>query len=303
MGLSREVTEKLNADPAEFLNTCAASGSLPALVPAIESALLNAAGGQRAAVWDWLKTQPDNETTKALKNEVLSSAAWQDPELALRLVADLPRTPEGDAQVNELARCLFNGGHALHRFDRLYGEVPERLRQPLVEQAFDCLSADYLDDPQRWIARLALLPEASRAKGIESIARAWAAQTPEEAVGWAASLSAGEARNAAVAAIAATWAARDAHGAAEWVAAMQAGAERDRGAESLALAIAERFPREAWDWAVSIGDSGGRNRAAAQAVKMMAALDPATARQWIETGPFTAEARAELQSALPRPNR
>ena len=109
---------------------------------------------------------------------MLSSAAWQDPELALRLVADLPRTTEGDAQVQELARRLFNGGNGLHRFDRLFGQVPERLRQPLVEEAFNCLSADSLGDPQRWIGRLSLLPEASRAKGVESIARAWAMQTP-----------------------------------------------------------------------------------------------------------------------------
>ncbi|HYV29740.1 MAG TPA: hypothetical protein VEO53_01320, partial [Candidatus Binatia bacterium] len=266
--------------------------------PAIESALLNAAGGQRAAVWDWLKTQPDNETTKLLRNEVLSSAAWQDPELALRLVADLPRTAEGDGKVQELARLLFNGGRALHRFDKLFGQVPDRLRQALVEEAFNYLSADSLGDPQRWAARLSLLPEASRAKGLESIARAWATQTPEEAIDWVESLPPGAARNGGVAAIASTWAAKDARGAAEWVGAMASGAERDRGAESLVMAIAERFPREAWDWALSIDDPAERTRAASHTVKMMAARDPATARQWIETGPFTPETRAELQSAL-----
>src|SRR5439155_15009699 len=221
----------------------------------------------------------------------------------LRLVADRPRTAEGDAQVRELARRLFNGGNGLHRFDKLFGQVPERLRQPLVEEAFDCLSADHLDDPQRWIARLSLLPETSRAKGVESIARAWATQMPEEAIDWVASLPSGAARDGGVAAISATWAAKDAYGAAEGIGAMAPGAERDRGAESLVMAIAERFPREAWDWALSIGDAAERARAAKHSVKIMAARDPATARQWIETGPFTPETRAELQSEWGRSGR
>jgi RNA polymerase sigma factor (sigma-70 family) len=301
LGLSREVTERLNADPAGFLSAYSASGSLPALVPAIESALLNQAGGQRAAVWEWLKTQPVNEATKALRNEVLNSAAWQDPDLALRLVADIPRTKEGDEEVHIFAERLFNGGNALHRFEKLYGQVPERLRQPLVEAAFGCLGDRNFDEPQEWIARLSLLPETSRAKGTESIARAWTTQAPEEAIGWASSLAPGETRNGALSAIASTWAAKDAHGAAEWVAAMQPGAERDRSAESLAVAIAERYPREAWEWALNISDTAGRNRAATQAVKMMAARDPATAQQWIETGPFTPQDRIQLQATVARP--
>jgi hypothetical protein len=103
-----------------------------------------------------------------------------------------------------------------------------------------------------------------------------------------------------LAAIASSWASKDANGAAEWVAAMVPGAERDRSARSLVFAVAERFPHEAWEWALSIGDTGERARALTYAAKTMAARDPATARQWIETGPFTPEAKTELQSALER---
>ena len=74
--------------------------------------------------------------------------------------------------------------------------------------------------------------------------------------------------------------------------------ERDRSAQSLVFAIAEKFPREAWEWAVSIEDVGTRASAASHAAQMMAARDPATARQWIESGPFTPEAKAALQSAI-----
>jgi hypothetical protein len=228
MGLEGAVTERVNADAVGFLTSRAADGSLLAIRPAIDSALLNDASGQRAAVWDWLTTQPDCDGTKSLKEDVLRLAGDQDPALALRLAADLPRTPEGDSQVQSLANGLFNGGDKLYRFDNLLAQAAERLRQPLISAAFNLLCADNLDDPQRWITRLSLLSEASRARGTESIARAWAGQTPEEAAGWVASLAPGESRNGALAAIATTWAAKDAYGAAEWVASMAPGTERDR---------------------------------------------------------------------------
>lgn len=296
MGLVEAVTDRLNEDAAGFLIKYSNDGSLGALVPAIGNSLLNNGSGQRAALWDWLKTQPDSEASKELKDQVLSSAGYQDPALAMRLVADIPRPPEGDSQLETLARSLFNGGNQLHRFDNLLQQAPERLRQPLIDAAFKFLSADNLDDPQRWMARLSLLPEASRARGAESIARAWAQQTPEEAIGWANSLAAGETRNGAVAAVASTWAKKDPYGAADWVASLPPGAERDHSAGSLVLAVAERFPREAWEWALSISDDLERSRAAAHAAKMMAARDPATARQWIETGPFSADLKVKLQS-------
>ncbi len=298
MGLSSAVTDRLNADAAAFLDMHAANSSLTALLPAIESALLNAGSGQRAAVWDWLKKQPEGEAWKELKDQVIRSAGYQDPALAMRLAAELPRTPEGDSQLETLAKSLFNGGNKLYRFDQVYEQAAERLRQPLIDAAFHFLSADNLDDPQRWIARVSQLPEASRPRGVEAIAAAWAQQSPEEAIGWASSLGAGETRNGAVAAIASTWAKNDPYGAADWVASMPPGAERDRSAGSLVFAAAERFPREAWEWALSISDELERSRAAAHAAKMMAARDPATARQWIETGPFSADLKVKLQSGV-----
>jgi RNA polymerase sigma factor (sigma-70 family) len=299
-GIARVVTERLNADTVGFLARHTADGSLAAVLPAINSALLNEASGQRAVVWEWLKTQSDDEISRSLKQQVLSSAAWQDPALALRLVADLPLTPEGNEQVKSLANSLLNGGSMFHRFDKLLAQAPERLRQPLMDTAFTYLRGDNLDDPQRWINRLAQLPEAARPRATESIARAWAGQMPEEAIGWAVSLAPGETRNGALAAATSTWAAKDAHGAAEWVASMPAGAERDCSARSLVMAIAERFPREAWEWVLNINDPAQRSDPAAYTAKMMAKRDPATARQWIESGPFTAEVRAELQAALER---
>ncbi len=298
-GLVRSVTERLNADPASFLSARAADGSLMGILPAIGNALLNNAGGQRAAVWDWLKTQPESEATKGLSKDVLSSSAFQEPGLALQLVGDLPNTPEGDKQVLELARCLFNGGSALARFGSLYQQAPDRLRQALLEAAFnECLSGSSLDDPQKWVARLGLLPQSERPKATASLARAWGQQMPEEALSWAESLSAGDTQNGAIAAVMSAWAAKDARGAAEWLAVLPAGPQRDRSAEAFASAAAQSFPREAWEWALSISDSAERLRAATETVKQVAPRDPATARQWIEAGPFTPQDKVGLQTAV-----
>jgi RNA polymerase sigma factor (sigma-70 family) len=298
-GLRDQVANRLNADPAGFLSAHATESELTALRPAIENALLNQAGGQRAAVWDWLKSQPDSEVVKGLKEDALHTAAWQDPMLAMQWVADLPHTPDGEAQVKELARCLFNGGNELCRFNALMAQAPDRLRQPLVDAAFtQCLSPSYLDDPQLWVSRLPLLNDTSRSQGIRALASAWGTQNPEEAVAWATTLAQGENRNGALGAIASAWAAKDARGAAQWVASLPAGAERDQSAQSLVGAMAETYPRQAWDWALSIGDTAQRSQAAAQAVKAVAARDPATARQWITTGPFTPTTRAELEATL-----
>jgi hypothetical protein len=294
-GLVDAVTERLNADPAGFLDGRVQDGSLAAMLPAISNALLNQAAGQRAAVWDWLQAQPDNDITKKLKDQVIESAGWQDPVLAMSLVADLPRTPAGDSQVAELAGALLNSGLSLGWYDSLARQAPDRLQQPLLEYSFGHLNADNLGDPQQWIGRLGQLPEAARAAAAASLARAWAAQSPEDAAGWLASLVPGQAQNRAAAAVTAAWAKTDPQGAAGWAISLAPGPERDQAASSLVSA-------QAWDWALSITDPDQRSRAAAQAVQIMTQRDPVTAQEWIQTGPFAPQLKAELQAALPRIN-
>ena len=303
MGLSEEVSARLNEDTIGFLTTQAANGSLAALLPAIESAILNDSGSQKPAVWEWLKSQPEGDATKSLKQEVLRSAGYQDPQMALEMVADLPRTSDGDLLVKDVSMSLFNGGRELGRFDKLMREAPERMREPLMDAALHYLSAENLQDPEKWIARVSTLPEASREKGMEAIGRAWAQQTPEEAAAWAESLAPGPARTGAEAGIAKSWAKKDPTGAAEWVAAMPGGLERDRSAGSLVAAIAERFPNEAWRWALSIEDAAEQLSAASATAKAVAARDPATAREWIAAAPFTPEMKTTLESAIQEASR
>jgi RNA polymerase sigma factor (sigma-70 family) len=298
-GMAGVVTDRLNADPTGFLARHAADNTLAAIMPALGSALLNEGGGQRAIVWEWLKTQPETEATKELQKRVLRTAGWQDSMQALRLAAELPQTAEGDARVRELASTIFNGGQAMHRLDKLLEHAPEQMRQPLIENAFTYLREDTLTDPQVWIARLAFLPESSRRRAAGQIAGAWAAQAPDEAVAWLNTMPAGATRDMAMHYIITSWAAKDMRGAADWTATLPAGAERDRGAGTLVLALAERNPTEALEWMMAIGDSTQRERIAAQAAQTMAARNPAAARQWIETAPFTPEMKAQLRERIP----
>jgi hypothetical protein len=228
----------------------------------------------------------------------LSTCGEQDTALAFRIADDAAQTSEGNAQLSLLADSLLGHGAELHRLEKLLNVAPKRLNQPLIETAFHHLRAETLTDPQRWIARLSQLPDSSRLRGVQSLARAWAEQTPADAIGWAASLPAGEPRVEAVAAIASAWAAKDSPVASVWIAGMPPGVERDRSAQSLVIAMAEDFPREAWEWAMSIGDADRRTLAGAHAAKLMAARDSGAARALIENGPLTPEAKAAIESAL-----
>ncbi len=303
VGLAGAVTERLNADTAGFLTAQTSSDTLTSLLPAIDSALLNGSGGQRQAIWDWLKSQPDNETTRLLRDQVLRSAGYQDPSLALQLVADLPASPDNWERFKNLANSLFNGGSALSRYDQLLAQAPENMRQPLIDAALQVLNGNNLDDTQRWISRIAQLPETSRAAGSETLARAWAEQSPEAAVAWAATLSPASTRATADAAIAQAWGGADAYAAAQWVGSLPTGPDRDGSVLSLVNAVASKYPRESWDWALSIGDDKQRTQAAQRAVMALGAKDATMARQLIEASAFETATKTLLLASIPQKQR
>lgn len=300
MGIANAVTGRLNADPVGFLKRHAADGSLGVLMPAISSAILNDAGGQRAVMWDWMKSQPDNDAMKELRRQILNSAGYQDPELAMRLVADLPQGDEGNSDVQNIASSLMNGGSMLHRFDSLIAQAPERLRQPLIDAAFQYLRGDNIGDPHTWMARLSQAPENQRANLTSRIAAAWAEQEPEEAIAWASTLPEGAARSGALGSAASSWASKDAYGASEWIATLPAGPDKDRAAVSLVAVIAGDSPQEAWQWTLSITDPNVRTESAIHALDAMQKRDPVTARQWLEAAPFSAPEKERLQTVLNR---
>lgn len=296
MGISGAITDRLNTDPISYLQTWATEGSLPVLLPAIGSALLNRAGGQRDLVWQWLKTQPENDTTRALREEVLNSSAYHDVDTALRLAKELPNLPDAAYYIKELAGRLLNGGNDLHRFDTLYADAPESLKQPLLDEAFRYLSAETIDE--KWINRLANLPESRRLKATESVGRAWASRAPDEAIGWINSLQTTEERAAAAAGAVDGIARKHPSMAADWVASIEPGIEQDRAAGALVKRIAEDCPDEAWQWAGRINDAAERDRVASYVVKEVAERNPSLAAEWLQSGAFTEKAREDLRTAL-----
>jgi hypothetical protein len=198
MGLADTVTQRLNADAAGFLTSLADVGGLNAVMPAIDSALLNRAAGQRSTIWDWLNNQPENDATKELRTQVLRTAGYQDPELAIRFATERPEVLKSQGELDNFVSSLFNGGHLLSRVDRLLEVAPDSLRTVIAERAFSHLRADTMDSPQQWITRSALVPErfARKSDGIDRtrLGRAISGRKPFT---WAASLPAGQARSGA----------------------------------------------------------------------------------------------------------
>lgn len=298
LGLGPALAARLNSDAAGTLSRFTEQGVIRTILPAIDSALLNEAGGQRAAIWDWLDNQPESEAIASVRELVLRTAAWQEPELSMKLMGGLPATAGGEEQVRSVVRYLLQGGPASVDFESIYAAAPERIRPALLESGFDMLASESLGNPRVWSARLDQLPEASRTRGARALAVAWLGQSPEEARTWAASLAPGEVRTEAASAVVGAMAHSDPGGAATWLGALPPGLERDRMVREFVANLGPRQVADAWQWAVSIGDASVRTSAAGQLIAKVSGHDPALARQWIRTGPFTPEARQTLENIV-----
>lgn len=298
MGLANVVTDRLNADPAAFLSEHAARGTLQTLGPALNSALLNDAKPQQAAVWEWLKTQPDSEAVRELSRFVLSSAGYQNPALALAIAKELPDTPEGQAQIDALAQSMLNGGSNLSRLDNLLAQSSGRLHSQLITNAFRYMNPDALGEPATWMGRLQEVPEAERPAASANLAASWAVKNPENAAAWAMSLPAEAGRSGALSNIATVWMKSDSFAASEWIAQLPPGSDRDGAVRTLVGEIASDAPDEAWQWAVGIGDATLRLQAAQQSLAPLAARDPAEARRWIDTSALAEGEKQTLRQAV-----
>ncbi len=298
VGLAPVVTDKLNADPVAFLDEQAARGTLATLQRALRSALMNDAKPQLAAVWDWLKTQPFNDATRALRQSVLNTAGWQNPEFAFAIAAELPATEAGDQDVAELTRSLLNGGQRLGRIDELLETVPGRLRESLLVSAFQYLSPDGIGDPASWLTRLEEVPVKQRAGAAANFAGVWAYRNPEDAAAWAAHLPGDGGRVDAVRNVARAWLRSDSLAASEWIAQWPAGPERDAGASMLVREIAADSPDDAWQWAVSITGAEARMKAARAALAPLLQRDPAEALHWIEASTLAETEKHTLRQGV-----
>lgn len=298
VGLAEEVGRRLNADPAKFLDEQLAKGTLATLGSALNSALLNNSKPQLAKVWEWLKAHPDREDLQALRNSVINSAGWQNPDLALAIAKELPETEAGAREIQNIARSVLNGGLLLDRLDSLLPETSGLMRAQLLDSAFAFMNSGNLDDPQKWLARLPELAAASRPAAAAALAGAWAGRDPHEAAQWASQLPADGGRSEALKRVAGAWLTRDSLAASEWIGQLPGGPDRDAGANMLVEQIAGISPDEAWQWAVTIGDGPMRMDSMKKALGTMAKSDPAEALHWINTSALPEHEKRSLREDL-----
>ncbi|MDB6136657.1 MAG: hypothetical protein JWM59_4900 [Verrucomicrobiales bacterium] len=297
IGLASIVTGRLNADPVRFLDAELKKGTLGVLNNALSSALLNDSKPQLGKVWDWLKKQPDSEALRSLKDSVLNSAGWQNPELTLAIAKEQPDTEEGRKTLDRLAQSLINGGSRLGRVEAMLPDVPPAMRTRLVAMTFNFLNPDNFGSASQWLPRLNEVPAENRLGATEQLARAWAAKSPEEAAAWTLNLPA-EHRPTVVGTVADGWLKRDSLAASEWIAALPVGPDRDAGARSLVNEVADDSPAEAWEWAVSIGDSPQRVQAAGRALSAVIKRDPQEALHWIDRSALADAEKQQLRQAV-----
>ena len=297
MGMASAVTDRLNANPVAFLQHHADNGSLTTLLPAISSAVLNDAGGQREAMWGWVLQQPDSPALQALSSHLLTSTGYRDPTVLLRMVAALPAGSGHDELLQEAARSVFNGGSLLDRFEEVVRNTSGKFQTQIISAAFECLQQNNLDDPQLWSSRLALLPASGQTNAVSSLSQAWATTDPKGAAAWAESLPDETLRTQAVGNVINQYARADAYAASAWLATLPTGPSRDRGSITLARAIAKDQPQEAWQWSLSITDPSTRLSALAETLQTLSAqpdFDAATRRQWVNSTPLTPQEKQHL---------
>jgi hypothetical protein len=163
------------------------------------------------------------------------------------------------------------------------------------------------DDPAKSGRQLAdALPDAAGINGATdglsnsagAVARTWTAKDPGEAAAWAANLTAGKARDAALAGVAAQWAETDQAAASQWVKSLPNGSSRDEAVGSLVNAIAAGDPEAALQWAASVENADKQLALLKSTLATWKGFNPGAARQAVETAAVSEDVRTKLLKEL-----
>jgi hypothetical protein len=154
------------------------------------------------------------------------------------------------------------------------------------------LALDALTDPAKAAAEtaawLAAEPHAQTSAGdlpVHVAQRWWQKAAPQDVAAWAASLTAGKAKNAALGEVARLWVDEDPRAASGWLGALPPGDGRDQGVRQLVWKVSKQAPDEAFEWARSITGSGLRDQMLAESVRAWAHSDPVAAQAAVSTLP------------------
>lgn len=296
--LSRVIAQKLDQDPAAFLDEQLERGTLGALNIALLNTFFKDGKQHLAAVWDWTQSRLSHEGANRLRETVASCVGHLNQELALAIARELPDTEEGDELRGRLSSSLLNGGGRLDRLDSYLEQASGRMRERLLIDSFQALGIAPEINPTQWQSRLYDVPEKSRSEAAGSLAKKWAQQDAPAAASWAVQLPGNGVRLSSVRAVAAVWAQSDSLAASEWIAQLPVGEERDAGAQALVMEIADDSPVEAWQWAASITESALRHSSLQKVLESISSANPLAATQWIDNSELSPAEKQALHQSL-----
>jgi hypothetical protein len=130
------------------------------------------------------------------------------------------------------------------------------------------------------------------------VAKTWTAKNPGEAAAWAAALTEGKARDAALAGVAAQWAEADQTAASRWVQSLPAGNSRDEAVGSLVNAIAAGDPEAALQWSATVGNADKQLALMKGTLTTWKGFNPGAARQAVEAIAVPEDLRSKLFEEL-----
>lgn len=292
-GLSEELGARLRADPAATLDIIRDHPTSSDLLPALGSQLLNEGFAHKDAIWDWLERQEDSPFVRETRLRLLRSAAWKEPETAIRWLEESSASLDSE-EVSQVIVSTFNGGSNLAAVEAVMDRAPEDLREMLLIQSFGYLVSRDAVPLESWIERLDQLPVEERPEASAAVARQLASVDPSQAIAWADSLTDPNQSMKALSGAVASWARMDSYECSEWIAELPGGTRRDHAARALADSIVQAEPDSAWHWAKTIQNPELRTPALQQAFQLMEARDPQTANAWLQDPALPAADRTTL---------
>lgn len=285
-GLSAELGQRLRENTGSTLDMIRDHPASADLLPALHSQLLNEGYANKDAVWSWLHQQEDSEMVRDTRMRLTRSAAWKEPEVALKWLDQSPELFTAEER-DQVLSAMFNGGSNLAAVEAVLDTAPDGMRERLLEQSFNYLNEERSAPLDRWIERIDALPAEKRAGASAAVARQWASVDPQQAIAWANTLTDSTQSMEALSGAVKTWVGLDSYEASEWIATLPEGSQRDHSTLTLVNGIARSEPDSAWEWAKTISQPDLRAKALGVAFARVSERDPQMANAWLQDASLT----------------
>jgi hypothetical protein len=257
-----------------------------------------------SAAATWASNQSDHENRSRALEAVAGKWAESDPQSAAAFAA----TVENPRARGEM---LENIGHHWARQD-LDGAVAWANELPLEDRARAAGSVvRHGGEIEGTAGARRLFGELTADLSVEALNRSefgdlaggiahhLTRENPQEAAAWVADLPAGsDVQREAVERVAEQWLETDSLRASEWIGQLPQGDVRDAAAGQLVENIARSDPAAAFAWAMSVSSEEQRNDLMHDTLEQWREIDPAAARQSLDTVPLSEEHRQDLLEVL-----